>query len=137
MAESYMKLKSYQNAVEPYRKAISLTPDDGVLYGNLAWAYYMLNDDKKCIEFSKKAIKINSSLYFASFNIALANLRSGNITEAFRLYEDLRIIRARIPSDHLIGGIQDLDDLVSKGIHVQEANKVINSFNHNTSVYKN
>jgi hypothetical protein len=97
----------------------------------------MLNDDKKCIEFSKKAIGINSSLHFASFNLALANMRSGNITEAFRLYEDLRKNRSRIPSNHLIGGIQDLDDLVSKGIRVQEANKVINSFNNNTSVYKN
>ncbi len=137
MAESYMKLKSYKNAVESYRKAISLTPDEGVLYGNLAWAYYMLNDDKKCIEFSKKAIEINSSLYFAGFNLALANLRSGNITEAFRLYEDLRKKRSQIPSNQLIGGIQDLDELVSKGIRVQEANKVINSFNYNTSVYKN
>jgi tetratricopeptide (TPR) repeat protein len=137
MAESYMKLKSYKSAVESYRKAISLTPDEGVLYGNLAWAYYMLNDDKKCIEFSKKAIEINSSLYFACFNLAIANLRSGNITEAFRLYEDLRNKRSRIPSKQLIGGIQDLDELVSKGIHVQEANKVINSFNYNTSVYKN
>ena len=136
MAESYMNLKSYKSAVECYRKAITLSPGNGILYGNMAWAYYMLNDNRKCIEFSKKAVEINSSLYFASFNLALATLRSGDVTEAFRLYEDLRKKRSHIPSEELIGGIRDLDELVSKGIRVQEANKVINSFNHDTSVYK-
>lgn len=136
LAECYMNLKSYKNALEAYKTAISISPDKGVLYGNLAWVYYLLNDDNKCIEYSKKAIGSDPTLYFAKFNLALASLRSGNTSEAFRLYDELRKERNRIPATQLIGGIQDLDDLVSKGIRVHEANKVIDSFNKNQSVYK-
>lgn len=131
LSESYMELQSYSDAAESLKKAISLSPDNAKLYENLARTYYMLSDNKKCIEFSKKAIEIDPKLYYARFNIALANLRSGNISEAFRLYNELRTERSRIPSMNIIAALRDLDDLVAKGLRVKEANSIIRSYNNN------
>jgi tetratricopeptide (TPR) repeat protein len=136
LAESYMDIKSYKNAIEAYKIALLISPGNGVIYGNLAWAYYLLNDDIKCIEYSKKAIETDATLYYARFNMALAHLRSGKVKEANRLYNELRIERDHIPASQLIGAIQDLDDLVARGIRVQEANSIINSFNYDKSIYK-
>jgi tetratricopeptide (TPR) repeat protein len=134
LSETYMKMNSYRKACEALEKAINLSPGDGVLYGNLAWAYYMMNNDVKCIEYSKKAVEIDPKLYFAKFNLALATLRSGNISEAYRLYNDLRKDRMNIPSKDIIGALSDLDDLVAKGIHTQEANNILKSFNGNPHI---
>jgi tetratricopeptide (TPR) repeat protein len=134
LSETYMKMNSYRKAIEALKKAINLAPGNGVLYGNLAWAYYMMNDDRKSIEYSKRAVEIDPKLYYAKFNIALATLRSGNITEAYRLYNDLRKDRMNIPSSDIIGALSDLDDLVAKGIHTTEANNILKSFNGNPRI---
>lgn len=128
LSESYIKMNSYKEAADALKKAIELSPENGIFYGNLAWAYYLMNDDRKCIEYSRKAVGLDPKLYYARFNLALANLRSGNISEANKLYNELRTERMNIPSKDVIGAMQDLDDLVAKGIRVNEANSILKSF---------
>jgi len=126
MAEIYITMKKYNKAIEMYFKAIKNDGNNPVYFGNLGWAYYLANDDDKCIAYSNRAVALNPETYYAKYNIALANLRSGNIGEARKLYEGLK--NMRIPYNYIIGARKDLNDLIAKGIFVEESKAILKEF---------
>jgi tetratricopeptide (TPR) repeat protein len=128
IAETYRSMDLYQKAVDFYLLAIKYSPMDSRNYGNLGWTYYLLNNDQKCIEYSLKASALDSTAYYARYNIALANLRSGNISEARKLYMILSDEAKSIPENYISGAVQDLYNLKTKGIYFDAICAILKDF---------
>jgi len=63
IAEIYhFELKNYEKAIEYYKKAIELEPDDATLHNNLGFAYIKRQDWDKALECAKKIIDLKESL---------------------------------------------------------------------------
>lgn len=128
LADTYMSKNQYMKAIDFYEKLIKINSNNTHFYGNLGWAYYMVNNDKKCIENSKKAIEIDPTAYYARYNLGLANLRSGNIDEARRIYGELKKEKDSITESSQKGAIKDLNDLKAKGVYVKEIKAILKDF---------
>ncbi len=128
LADICIEAKTYSEAVDAYNKAIARNPGKAVLYGNLAWTYYLQGDFQKCLDYSGKALAIDPKLYYVKFNIALTNLRTGNLEQATKLYGDLKKEKALISESELSGAIEDLKDLKTKNIYSREVEEIIRSF---------
>ena len=124
LGDTYIELKQYKDAEASYLNLIKLNPSESSNYGNLGWVYYLLNDDLKCIEYSLKAIKLDSHAYYARFNLALANLRLGYYEQAKELYSQLAKEKA-VTFNVRMGAIDDLNALRSKGIRVNEVTAIL------------
>ncbi|HVN58206.1 MAG TPA: hypothetical protein VMT63_07920 [Bacteroidales bacterium] len=111
-----------------YKKALRFDPSNASYTGNLGWSYYLCNDNDKCIEYSLKATKADSTAYFARFNLGLAYLRSGDILKARQIYSGLKKDMNSISYQERDGAIKDLLDLKAKGIYVPETNAILKEF---------
>lgn len=123
-ADCLIKMKNYEGARKDLLKAIEIDPTDGNAYGNLGWVCYCLDDFQKTIEYSEKACSLDNEAYFAKFNKALATLRLQKIDMANQLYREYY----REAVDNAIdykGAVQDLKDLIHKGILVEESTYII------------
>jgi membrane associated rhomboid family serine protease len=121
----YLQKKSYKEAADAFRGMISMAPDNGIAYGNLAWTYYLMGDRKACLLLSKKAVELDPNLTFARYNIGLSMLALGNGKEALEYYRNIRIEDGIMPQETVKGAIDDLLDLVRKGIYKEEAKKIL------------
>jgi tetratricopeptide (TPR) repeat protein/transglutaminase-like putative cysteine protease len=128
LAQDYVMMDSSKKAIELYKRAIALDSSNPGTYGNLGWAWYLENNDQKCIEYSKKAISIEPTTYFARYNLALANLRSGNLSEARRLYSELKAEAHNIDQNQQEGARKDLNELKAKGKFVNEIKAILRDF---------
>jgi tetratricopeptide (TPR) repeat protein len=124
LGQSYLLIDSSRKAINLYTRAIRMDPANAGYLGNLGWAWYLENNDQKCIEYSQKALIIEPKTYFAKYNLALANLRSGKIHEARKLYAELKSV-GDIPKEQRDGGKKDLDDLKAKRKYVNEINAIL------------
>jgi len=127
LAQSYLRVDSCEKAINLYTRAIRMDPTNASYFGNLGWAWYLNNNDQKCIEYSNRAIKLDSKANYAKFNIALANLRSGNIADARKLYAELES-SGDIAKEERDGAKKDLDDLKAKGKHVNEIKAILKDY---------
>lgn len=128
LAEGYLRIDSAGKAIQLYNKAINLGSATANTFGNLGWAWYLASNDQKCIEYSEKAASIDRTAYFARYNSALANLRSGNISMAKKIYSELKSERKSINPSQVSGARRDLDDLKSKGRYVNEIKSIIREY---------
>jgi tetratricopeptide (TPR) repeat protein len=128
LSDIYLTLNQYQTAVDLLLKAVKYDPDNSRNYGNLGWSYYMLNDNAECINYSLKAISIDPAAYYAGFNMAIAHLRSGNFSEARRIYGLYSGKASSTPEADRNGAAEDLKDLISKGIYVKEIESILKEF---------
>jgi tetratricopeptide (TPR) repeat protein len=60
MGVAYDKLKEYQEAIDAYKEAIKIKPDDHKAYYNMGVAYDKLKEYQEAIDACKEAIKIKS-----------------------------------------------------------------------------
>lgn len=128
LAQYYMSKNLYKKAISMFQKAVQIDQNIPENWGSLGWAYYLDNNDAKSIEASKRALEIKQSTYFARYNLGLAYLRSGNISEARKIYAGMKAIRSEVPQSDIKGAISDLNDLRSKGIRVAETKAVLKEF---------
>src|SRR5260221_5590322 len=74
------KANNYSEAIEDFKKAIELKPNDARFYNNIASVKHSLHqDDKEALDYSNKAIELNPSVggYYgvrAVINMGLRNL---------------------------------------------------------------
>jgi small glutamine-rich tetratricopeptide repeat-containing protein alpha len=54
-----MQMKKYEEAIQSYTKAIELSPNNPIYYGNRAAAYSHLGQHVKAIEDCKRAIALD------------------------------------------------------------------------------
>jgi len=111
-------------------KAIRLNPRLPSSYGNLGWAYYKMDDDRKSIEYSGEAVSLDTTVYYARYNLALAHLRAGDLEYARELYQEMGDIERFVPKAQVQGAINDLKDLLSKGFHISEVRTILKEIFH-------
>ena len=69
---SNAKINKHEDAIDNYKKAIELNPDNATTFFHLGILYHDLNQYNKAIKYYKKAISNNPSYIDAVFNIAYA-----------------------------------------------------------------
>ena len=85
------------------------------LYGELGWKAFQGGDYEKCLEYSKKAILIDSTLAWVENNIALTYLITGK-AEAMDVYiQAIELMKqSSTPKKWLASSIHDLDEAKAK-----------------------
>ena len=69
---SNAKINKHEDAINNYKKAIELNPDNATTYFHLGILFHDLNQYSQAIKSYKKAISINPTYVDAIFNIAYA-----------------------------------------------------------------
>jgi tetratricopeptide (TPR) repeat protein len=100
----------YRDAEAVYQRALELVPEDGSLLGNLGWQCYLEGDYSRCIELTRKGMPSEPGTWWMPFNIALAQLASGDLKAAQETYK-LTAAECRRPKD-LDMALQDLRNLL-------------------------
>jgi membrane associated rhomboid family serine protease len=127
LAQAYLKSGAYTESADTFRYLIRILPDNAIIYGNLAWVYYSMNDPHTCITLSKKALELDETLVYVRYNIAIAMLRLGDIEGAIAKYTEIKPSKEDIENGSVAGAIGDLEDLVHKGIMREEARSILRS----------
>jgi len=92
----YGKLKSYAKAIEAFKQAIRINPDDAKAHYNLGCAYYDLGLYREAIEAYKQAIRIDPDDAIANLNLGCAYYDLGLYREAIEALKQA----VRINPDH-------------------------------------
>jgi tetratricopeptide (TPR) repeat protein len=83
----YGELKSYAKAIEAFKQAIRIDPDDAIAHYNLGFAYDKLGSYKDAIEAYKRAIRIDPDYADAHRNLGLAYYKLGLYRDAIEAYK--------------------------------------------------
>jgi tetratricopeptide (TPR) repeat protein len=109
-ADAYVGLKEYDRAVADAEEALRLD-NSANSRGTLGWYQYLAGNLPQAIENSQAAIKMDSSLNFARFNLGLCYAAQGNATAAQAAYEEAL---QHAKTGDIQGGIQDVKDALAK-----------------------
>ncbi|MFN8577033.1 MAG: tetratricopeptide repeat protein [Candidatus Sericytochromatia bacterium] len=88
-ANSLMKAKFYEDAIEEYQESIKANPSFYGAYLNLGKAYEKIKENEKAIETYNKAINLNPNYFKAYFNIACIYFDKGDYENAINNYEQV------------------------------------------------
>jgi tetratricopeptide (TPR) repeat protein len=133
LASYYREKKEWKNAVDEYKKALSIDETDYGLYSSIAWMYSELEDFKNAIKWRKKSAKIYSDDSNKYNSIARLYKQIREIDSAIYYYKealtlepsDLWINRSlhsieiarsgnlELESDYLLDYAKDKDDSIS------------------------
>lgn len=80
-------------------------------FGNKGWKEFELGNYNECLNYSRKALEINNTLWFAQFNVSLVYLIQRNPT-AFSKYQT--ICNFCVDTDTLKAALQDIFDYEKK-----------------------
>ena len=72
----------YQDAVDMYRAALALQPDDLKARNNLGIAFMQLAMDDRAIDAFEEVLRLDSTYGLAYYNLACVHARAGNAAEA-------------------------------------------------------
>jgi Tfp pilus assembly protein PilF len=86
----YGELNSYTKAIEAYKQAIRINPDDAITHYNLGVIYYELGFYKEAIEVFKQAIRIDPDFVEAHGGLGVAYLLIGDRNSALNEYKILK-----------------------------------------------
>jgi tetratricopeptide (TPR) repeat protein len=78
------RLGQYKEAIEPYKQAVFITPEDADIHNNLCLVYGMVGLYGDAIESCKQAIKIKPNLAEAHNNLGWTYQRLGRYEEAIK-----------------------------------------------------
>jgi membrane associated rhomboid family serine protease len=129
----YMQKQEYGNALEVVRENPEILKEipegnklEAIIFGNAGWEKYLAGDFAGCIELSEKAYELDPVMaLYARYNIALCYLRLGRIEKSKELYRELESAEYKITAENRKGVIEDLEDLIDKGIYVDEARFIL------------
>jgi tetratricopeptide (TPR) repeat protein len=79
MGLAYTELDKFKEAIEAYKKAIEINPDNYETYNNMGCAYVGLSEFEEAIEAFKKAIEIEGSISMAFLQTSTASLNLLNL----------------------------------------------------------
>lgn len=83
----YGKLNSYAKAIEAYKQAVRIDPDDADTYYNLGNVYFALDNHSKAIEVYKQAIRIDPDDAETHYNLGIAYDEVGFYKDAIEAYK--------------------------------------------------
>ena len=69
---AYINLNRYNDAIEAYRQALRINPEDADAWNNLGIAYRHLNRYNDAIEAYRQALRINPEYAAAWYNLGVA-----------------------------------------------------------------
>lgn len=85
LSNIYINNNMAGKAIEPLEKAIALKPNDGIAaYNNLGFAYTIIQQYKKGIEYCQKAVDIDSTFQLAKNNLNWAKSEQEKIVNAIK-----------------------------------------------------
>lgn len=87
LSNAYINTGAAWKAIEPLNKAIALNPKSAVAYSNLGFAYTVLQQYTKGIEYGEKAVEIDSSFQLAKNNLKWAKDEQNKILSAIETME--------------------------------------------------
>jgi tetratricopeptide (TPR) repeat protein len=90
--------KDYPKALEVWRKAVTLAPDDASVQNDLAANLYISGDTGEAIEHLREAIRINPLLVHSHFNLGAFLLQEGHPDQALPELETTLNLDPRFPS---------------------------------------
>jgi tetratricopeptide (TPR) repeat protein len=98
-----------------------------ITLGNLGWKAFERGDYNKCIECSKKALELDSSLGFVYFNIGLTYLMMGEGVEATTAYTKAISVtkKSSVPKETFKGAIGDLKTYMDKFPAKEDAQDIL------------
>lgn len=98
-------------AIAEYKIALTITPDDPYLWGNLGWADYNAGKYDEAVAASRKALSFDKTLAYVRFNIGLAYAVRDRGVESLKEYNDAISIAA---AADIHAAINDLKDAQKK-----------------------
>jgi Tfp pilus assembly protein PilF len=126
LAGFYSFLEKHKEAVEEFQKAASFYSEESYkarCWGNIGWEYYLLKDYEKGIEYSQKALQIDSTLGYVKYHLGLESLASGHFEDALKIYE--KMAKEGISQIDLEEGIKDLFALLGENEKIAEAHYIL------------
>lgn len=85
LGQIYMRQELYQNAIDVYKKAVSLDANLKKVYFNIGGAYHYLNDIKNAMKYWQKAIDYDKQNINAYINLAMTSVNDlDDSTKALR-----------------------------------------------------
>jgi len=82
----YFKKNDYEKAIDCYSQAISLEPNDHILYSNRSGSYLNLNKSDLALKDAQKCIQLNSTWWKGWHKQGLAQFSLGKLDEALESY---------------------------------------------------
>jgi len=76
-----------KRAIQDLQAASRLDKDNYGIFWDLGWDYYLIGDYAKSIEASQKSLALNSKVCGPAFNIAIARLAMGQVSDAEKEYD--------------------------------------------------
>lgn len=77
----------HRRALQDLEAASRLDTGNYGIFWSLGWGYYLVGEYAKSIEASQKSLSLNSKICGPAFNIAIARLALGQLTEAEKEYQ--------------------------------------------------
>ena len=87
-ADAYSNLGDHLAAIASYEKARALDSKSARVSGNLAWEYYLVGRFDDAIRINRAALKENPGEAWIRFNLGLALLASGKLSDASATYSE-------------------------------------------------
>ncbi|MES2397210.1 MAG: tetratricopeptide repeat protein [Bacteroidota bacterium] len=113
LSNAYINSGAAGKAIEPLKKAIELNPESAVAYSNLGFAYTILQNFKKGVEFGEKAVQLDSTFQLAKNNLNWALTEQNKLLQAIaeveKTPEDKRNTNFYIQYGLLYLKLQDYD----------------------------
>ncbi|MBT28924.1 MAG: hypothetical protein CMO01_04610 [Thalassobius sp.] len=124
-SDFYLGQKMYDAALQDYQKVIMLDSAYSSAWGNSGWIKYLQGDYQATVDYSNKAIELDSTAIYAMYNLALAELNLGNTQKAKELYIDFREKDLKHDGEVNSGAISDLKDMIKDNRKVDEAASIL------------
>jgi len=87
--KAYMHIEppDLKRAIQDLQAASRLDKDNYSIFWSLGWGYYLIGDYTRSIEASQKSLALNSKVCGPAFNIAIARLAMGQVSDAEKEYD--------------------------------------------------
>jgi superkiller protein 3 len=82
LANAYINSGVAGKAIEPLNRAIELNPKSAIAYSNLGFAYTIIQQYKKGIEFGQKAVQLDTTFQLAKNNLNWALTEQNKLLQA-------------------------------------------------------
>ena len=126
LAGFYSFLEKHKEAIEEYQRAAFLYSErfsQARCWGDIGWEYYLLKDYQKAVEYSQKALQIDSTLGYVKYNLGLMDLAFGHFEDALKIYE--KKAKEEISQIDLEGGVKDLFVFLLENEKIAEAHFIL------------
>jgi tetratricopeptide (TPR) repeat protein len=94
----------HQHAIDEYKQAIKLAPNQPTLYEALGWEYRALNENDQAVEAFKEQLKLAPGNPIGMYNLASSEVENGQSQDALPLLEHVvKIYNVPTQADYYLG----------------------------------